>query len=106
MINSFYGKLGQGLTERYVYNLLGEKKIIGYSKISVPHYASSCTSLIRSSLIDVVNYFQSIKNVEVLNATTDGLMVAIPKSILKINIKKDINRNNTISEFQLENLHL
>lgn len=104
--NTTYGKLGQGIKERHVYNLNKEKKAINHSKITVPHYASSCTSLIRCCLIDLINHFHSLEGFKVLNATTDGLMVAIHKKKLKefeittdnkgIVITKDLKLSNIL----------
>lgn len=94
---SFYGKLGQGITDRYSYNLLGERQKQTESKISVPHYASVCTSLVRSAMIEMVNYFQNSEGVEVLNATTDGMMIAIPKSYFPSSFKVQTNEFGVVN---------
>jgi len=79
MANSFYGKLAQGIIERSVFNLKGERESLKPSQITIPHYAAMTTGIVRTALIAIVNELANTQNCCVLNATTDGFMVSLPK---------------------------
>ncbi len=77
--NSFYGKLAQGIEERNIYNFTGGKDKLKPSEITTPHYAAMCTGIVRAALSAVVHEVGKCDDCEVLSATTDGCMVAVPK---------------------------
>ncbi len=86
--NSFYGKLAQGIDERNVYNLLGVSERLRASSITTPHYAAMCTGIVRAALGAVVAEVARHPGCEVLSATTDGCMIAIPRR-LDLAVDKD-----------------
>ena len=79
-MNSFYGKLAQGIRDRTIYNFYetGDSvKNIPPSEITCPHYAAICTGIARASLCALINLFDS-HSCEILSATTDGAMIVVP----------------------------
>ena len=81
MMNSFYGKLAQGIRDRTIYNFYetGDSvKKIPPSQITCPHYAAICTGITRASLCALINLFDS-HSCEILSATTDGAMIVAPR---------------------------
>src|SRR5262249_23718673 len=77
---SFYGKLAQGVIERNVYNLSGQRQRLKPSQISTPHYAAMTTGIVRAALAAVVAEVARHEGCDVLSATTDGCMIAVPRT--------------------------
>ena len=79
--NSFYGKTAQGLTGKKSLDLkktieFKEKKYkkVGNSKITNHFIAGFITGIVRSIVSEYMHYF-SLKNIKVVNVTTDGFMI-------------------------------
>lgn len=89
IVNSFYGKQAQGLKERRIYNLQGQPKRLEPSLITCPHYAAMTTGIVRASLIAIVTEVAKHDGCETLSATTDGCMIAVPRSLLNFDIQHD-----------------
>lgn len=90
MGNGFYGKLCQALEYREVFDLNGNKVPLTPSAITCAHYASQTTGIVRSAIEVLVNTFNEWPGCKVYNATTDGIMVTIPKpDWLKIKIDEN-----------------
>jgi hypothetical protein len=71
--NSIYGKTGQGLRERRVYDLKSDRvKELGESKITNSIYSSFITSFSRGVLGEIMNNLPS--DVNVFSVTTDGFL--------------------------------
>ncbi len=71
--NSLYGKTGQGLRERRIYDLKSDKvKRLGESKITNPCFASFVTSFARGTLGEIMNNLPS--DVNIFSVTTDGFL--------------------------------
>jgi hypothetical protein len=79
MVNSFYGKLAQGITERQVYDFSGVSKPLRPSSVTVPHYAAMTTGIGRAALAALVAEIGTYSGCRVLSATTDGAMVVVPR---------------------------
>ncbi|WNE41397.1 MAG: Primer-independent DNA polymerase PolB [Mycoplasmataceae bacterium] len=79
MGNGFYGKLCQALEYREVFDLNGNKVPLTPSAIICAHYASQTTGIVRSAIEVLVNTFNEWSGCKVYNATTDGIMITIPK---------------------------
>lgn len=79
MGNGFYGKLCQALEYREVFDLNGNKVPLTPSAITCAHYASQTTGIVRSAIEVLVNTFNEWPGCKVYNATTDGIMITIPK---------------------------
>jgi hypothetical protein len=79
MVNSFYGKLAQGITERQVYDFSGVSKPLQPSSITVPHYAAMTTGIGRAALAALVAEIGAYPGCRVLSATIDGAMIVIPR---------------------------
>lgn len=71
--NSIYGKTGQGLRERRIYDLKSDSgKRLGRSKITNPVFASFITSFSRGVLGEIMNNLP--RDVNVFSVTTDGFL--------------------------------
>lgn len=71
--NSLYGKTGQGLRERRIYDLKSDKvKRLGESKISNPCFSSFITSFSRGVLGEIMNNLPP--HVNIFSVTTDGFL--------------------------------
>ena len=71
--NSIYGKTGQGLRRRRIYDLRSDKtKDLEQSKITNPIYSSFITSFSRGILGEIMNNLPS--HVNVFSVTTDGFL--------------------------------
>ena len=71
--NSIYGKTGQGLRERRIYDLKSDKvKRLEESKITNPVYSSFITSFSRGVLGEIMNNLPS--DVNIFSVTTDGFL--------------------------------
>ena len=71
--NSIYGKTGQGLRRRRIYDLrLDKSKDLEESKITNPIYSSFITSFSRGILGEIMNNLPS--HVNVFSVTTDGFL--------------------------------
>lgn len=79
MGNGFYGKLAQGIEYREVWSLSGKRIQLEKSAITCSHYASQTTGIVRAALEVLVNTFNDRPGCKVFSATTDGLMVTIPR---------------------------
>lgn len=79
MGNGFYGKLAQGIDYREVWSLNGKRIKLEPSAVTCSHYAAQTTGIIRAALEVLVNTFNEWPGCKVFSATTDGLMVTIPK---------------------------
>ncbi|MGL1956971.1 MAG: hypothetical protein OCD00_06620 [Colwellia sp.] len=84
IMNSIYGKTGQGLSNANGFNTLTlESKKIPPSDITNPFFASHITGLIRAVLGELLNNLP--KDVKLINAITDGFLSTIkiknPKKI-------------------------
>lgn len=80
MANSFYGKLAQGIIDRMATHPLKKKTYLKPSKITVPHYAAITTGLVRTVIVSIINKLNAL-GFRVLNCTTDGFMVVLPKPL-------------------------
>jgi DNA polymerase elongation subunit (family B) len=79
MANSFYGKLGQGLSGKTSRSTsTGQMVSINEAKVTCPPYAAMCTGIVRAALASVVYELSRHDGFEVLSATTDGCMVQVP----------------------------
>jgi hypothetical protein len=79
MANSFYGKLGQGLSGKMSRSTRsGQMVPINEAKVTCPPYAAMCTGIVRAALASVVYELSQHEGFEVLSATTDGCMVKVP----------------------------
>ena len=79
MANSFYGKLGQGLSGKMSRSTRsGEMAPMNEAKVTCPPYAAMCTGIVRAALASVVYELSQHEGFEVLSATTDGCMVQVP----------------------------
>ena len=79
--NSFYGKTAQGLRNKKTLNLrktieksLKEYKKIGKSSITNVFISGFITGVVRSIVSEYMHYF-SLKDIKVVNVTTDGFMI-------------------------------
>lgn len=80
--NGFYGKLGQGIKLRVTRHPgRAGRTFIPLSKVSCPQYASYTTALVRVCLLSLVDALTSL-GCDVLSATTDGCMVAVPVELV------------------------
>ncbi|SIS53351.1 DNA polymerase [Phaeovulum vinaykumarii] len=73
IVNSTYGKTGQGLRERRVYDLRdADTKLLPPSDITNPAYASFITAFCRGVLGEIMNTLP--KDVSIFSVTTDGFL--------------------------------
>lgn len=86
MVNSFYGKLGQGINSRNVTELTGESRSLWRSPITDPVTAATVTGIARAGLsamvrsIELFNVGRSDdQKVYMISATTDGMLLAFPQ---------------------------
>lgn len=87
MANSFYGKLGQGLSGKTSRSTrTGQIEAIAECKVTCPPYAAMCTGIVRAALASVVYELSRHEGFEVLSATTDGCMVKVPDTFEFTNI--------------------
>ena len=87
MANSFYGKLGQGLSGKTSRSTrTGQTEAIAECKVTCPPYAAMCTGIVRAALASVVYELSRHDGFEVLSATTDGCMVKVPDTFEFTNI--------------------
>lgn len=107
MANSFYGKLAQGVKQRKVFTLSGKKEDLEHSKITNPHYAAMTTGIVRAAMIAMINEINSFPGCAVINATTDGCMISIPKGKYQINNEVKPTFKELLPELykRLENLY-
>lgn len=84
VMNGLYGKTAQGLTNKRTAQVeAGQpREPIPKGKVTCPQYAAHCTSLVRAALCEAIDYFQGM-GWTVQSATTDGLMVEVPKFEIK-----------------------
>lgn len=77
--NGFYGKLGQGLTDKKISKVTDDdlSETVPQGKVTCPHYAATCTAIVRTALITLVESLDRA-GAKVLSATTDGCMVSVP----------------------------
>jgi hypothetical protein len=86
-INSFYGKQGQGLHDKFKYDIDerqrgADQPSIPPCDITLPHMAAMTTGLSRTVLCVLVLELSQTPGCQVLSATTDGLMVAVPRMLV------------------------
>jgi hypothetical protein len=86
--NSFYGKLAQGVKYRVTRSPGREAEPLPESKVSSPHYAAYCTALVRNAIVYLTRSLELLGCV-VLNATTDGIQVAVPRRAVTGPLAKD-----------------
>ncbi|WNE41977.1 MAG: Primer-independent DNA polymerase PolB [Mycoplasmataceae bacterium] len=105
MMCDLYGKLCQALEYREVFDLNGNKVPLSPSAITCAHYASQTTGIVRSVIEVLVNIFNEWEGCKVFNATTDGIMIVIPKPkdlIVEVwkegdyhlNLKRNLSKEN------------
>jgi len=96
-MNSFYGKFSQAITPRNVFNpSKGEMKPLGKSELTEPCTAALVTSLPRAALsatligIERFNkkHEDKKKQITVISATTDGLLIGIPATAELHDVKR------------------
>ena len=80
MVNSTYGKTGQGIHGNTARNILSDKtEVIPFSRITDPVIASTTTSLVRCCLGIIMNYIAE-QGYTVHSVTTDGFISDFPWS--------------------------
>jgi hypothetical protein len=112
-INSFYGKQGQGLTDKFKYDIDERQRgtdqpPIPPCDITCPHLAAMTTGLCRAALCVLVLELSRTPGCQVLSATTDGLMVAVPRRLVpastmtellaKLQEEKDVDLRTVLPE--------
>jgi DNA polymerase type B, organellar and viral len=83
-INTFYGKQGQGLSDKFKYDIDERQhgNDIPPCDITLPHMVAMTTGLSRTVLCVLVLELSRTLGCQVLSATTDGLMVAVPRALV------------------------
>lgn len=71
--NSAYGKMGQGLKDKSVFNMQkGQNEKLGPSRITCPFFAGFITAMVRAVLAEILNALPRER--EVVNVITDGFL--------------------------------
>jgi len=73
LANSAYGKMGQGLKDKSVFNIKrDESEKLGPSSITCPFFAGFITAMVRAVLAEILNALPHAR--EVINVITDGFL--------------------------------
>lgn len=82
IVNSTYGKTGQGLRERRVYDLRdADTKLLPPSEITNPAFAAFITAFCRGVLGEIMNALP--KDVSIFSVTTDGFLTTASPTQMK-----------------------
>ena len=91
LINSFYGKLSQGITKTAYRDFKTNEMVEKYpSSITAPVYAATATALVRLMLVDVYNKLEN-SGYNVYSITTDGFITDAKPSVVKTLNTSDIS---------------
>jgi len=83
LVNSLYGKTGQGLRPKSVFDSrTGQSKRMPPSRITNPFFAAYTTGMVRAVLAEIINRLP--RNRSTISATTDGLLTAASDEEVKI----------------------